>query len=171
MNKLIVPETTFMEKFKSVFLPSQKRAIFSNWLAMSIYRSLIVAVAAFLIVSILEGTIYGFFTIYALLVGLGYYTIDSRIVENHRKKIIVDMKSAKPFSRVHGFRGLTSGSPEWATYVPTMAGELHFIGDRFFSFIIVKKSGKLFNYYDFPEVEGLNPKDLRQFIAVKSDLD
>lgn len=171
MNKLIVPKTTFVEKIKSVFLNYQKRALLSYWWVTSILLGIVSAIGIFLFVSIIEGGAQDYLIFYALLAGIGWCALDLKIIEISRKRIIADMKHATPL-RIDSYilHNSDNSAGEHITYVHTMAGELKFIGGNRFLYI-VKKTGKLFDYYEFLGVKGLNKKYLRKFIAVKSDLD
>lgn len=165
MNELIAPQGLNVKRlFSNSF--SVKNASISSFWAAPLIGELLIACMFFLYIFVFQINWIRSLVI-IMPAALFFYLIRIFAVYDYRKKIIADMESAKPISKVYDLRGIVSGNGEHTTYVSTMAGELKFVGDRLFAFKIVKKSGKFFDYYDFPKTEGLNKKDLRQFIAPK----
>lgn len=173
MNKLEVPREKFSKKCALVFT-LEESALSSAWKIICFIQSLIVALIALSISWFFEGVIRDYYVLFSILVGLAYYVVDSTTVKNYRKKIIADMNSAGSFKGKSGFRGYSAHiGNAYVTIVPTLAGNIHFVsyGESDPFLVIKKKHGRFFNYYEFKDVEKLDQKDLRRFIAIPNDLD
>lgn len=92
-------------------------------------------------------------------------------IRNFRKKIMADIESAGNFSGTYGFYCSDNLRDQSFVDVSTMAGKLTFVCEGSSMGLIEKKSGRYFNYYAYSDVEGINSKDLRIFIAGESKLD
>lgn len=167
MNELLVPEVGLFQILKDLIFKPRKVSMSSVWWASPIFVSVIVGAVVSQIFCRITGDN---FLLTGLLCTTGFYTGCILAVKGFRKKIIADMKAAKPFDEVYGFRGYSINfNTQHVVIVPTMAGDLKFKG---FDSIpnIQKKAGQLFDYYVFNNVEDLDQRDLSKFIAVPNDL-
>ena len=172
MNRLEVPEKSYRSEISTMFV-NHKRAMSSNWVVYSLFLGILFGLVVFIFMWFLFGDFDVYIVCNAALIGSVAFVIIVYSTGRFREKIIADMKSAEPFKGVCGFRGYSSHmSSENVTIVPTLAGKLHFVscGD-YAPFLVEKRSGQFYDYFEFKDVENLDQKDLRKFIAVSSDLD
>ena len=165
MNKLIVPKRFFLMGFADLSDP-YKRAMSSKWFFTPIFWTFIVTVAGLLGSLVFKGEINGSSLITSLIVSAIYYSVELKIIEGYRKKIIADMESARPFIGPYSFdwHSVNSGI-EHCNIIPTMAGKLKFISNQLPSFGIKRMRGELFDYYVYNDVENLDQKDLKKFVV------
>lgn len=176
MIKVNLPKKNFLHELNELkdAFDYQRRAMSSTWLwacllhgvvvffflTLGLFVLLVLPVSSEALSRVLKSNI----IIYSTVTGIIYFIIKVLETRYFRNKIIADMKTAVPmagfvFGELHYNYGVYKN---WAS---TMAGTLSFISDKPIYPNMIKKAGMIYEYFEFPKIEGLNQKELRYFIS------